>query len=72
MPCSASLTAHRTREIAVGEPLVSVGWTLGSGTRSHRTASAVLDEEGAVVASALAVWVELKHQRLARLAGRWL
>lgn len=68
----ASLTAHRTREIAVGEPLVAVGWTVGSGTRSHRTASALLDEEGAVVASARAVWVELKHQRLARLAGRWL
>ena len=68
----ASLTAHRTREIAVGEPLVAVGWTRGSGTRSHRTASALLDEAGTVVASALAVWVELKHQRLARLAGRWL
>ena len=67
-----SLTVHRTREIAVGEPLVAVGWTLGSGTRSHQTASALLDEDGAVVASARAVWVEVKHQRLARLAGRWL
>jgi hypothetical protein len=67
-----SLTAHRTREIAAGEPLVAVGWTLGSGTRSHRTASAVLDEDGALIASALAVWVEVRHQRLARLAGRWL
>jgi hypothetical protein len=67
-----SLTAHRTRDIAVGESLVAVGWTLGSGTRSHRTASALLDEDGAVVASARAVWVELRHQRLARVAGRWL
>ena len=67
-----SLTAHRTREIAVGEPLVAVGWTIGSGTRSHRTASALLDEDGTVVASAHAVWVEVRHQRLVRIAGRWL
>ena len=67
-----SLTVHRLREIAVGEPLVAVGWTLGSGTRSHRTASALLDEDGAVVASARAVWVEVRHQSLARIAGRWL
>jgi hypothetical protein len=66
-----SLTAHRTREVAVGEQLVAVGWTLGSGTRSHRTASALLDQEGAIVASARAVWVEVRHQRLARIVGRW-
>jgi hypothetical protein len=67
-----SLTAHRTREIAIGEQLVAVGWTLGSGTRSHRTASALVAENGDVVASAMAVWVEFRNQRLARIAGRWL
>lgn len=67
-----SITAHRTREVAVGEHLVAVGWTLGSGTRSHRTASALLDEDGVVVASARTVWVEVRRQRLARLVGRWL
>ena len=67
-----SLTAHRTRDIAVGEPLVAVGWTLGSGTRSHSTASALLDEDGTVIASAHAVWVEARRQRLTRLAWRWL
>ena len=67
-----SLTAHRTRAIAVGEPLVAVGWTVGSGTRSHRTASALLDEDGTVVASAHAVWVEVRHQWATRLAGRLL
>ncbi|WP_167880497.1 hypothetical protein [Nocardioides guangzhouensis] len=67
-----SLTAHRTRDIAVGEPLVAVGWTIGSGTRSHRTASVLLDEDGRVIASAHAVWVEARRQRLTRLAGRWL
>jgi len=64
--------SYRTRDIAVGEPLIAVGWTIGSGTRSHRTASALLDEDGTVVASAHAVWVEVRHQRLVRLAGRWL
>ena len=67
-----TLTAHRTRDIVVGEPLVAVGWTIGSGHRSHRTGSALLDEDGLVVASAHAVWVEVRHQRLTRLAGRWL
>lgn len=67
-----SLTAHRGREVRVGEPLVAVGWTTGSGTRSHRTASAILDDRGVVVASARAVWVEVRNQRLARIAGRWL
>jgi hypothetical protein len=67
-----SLTAHRTRDIAVGETLVAVGWTIGAGTRSHRTASALLDEDGHVVASAHAIWVEARHQRLTRFAGRWL
>lgn len=67
-----SLSVQPLRAIAGDERLVAVGWTLGSGTRSHQTASALLDEDGAVVASARAVWVELRHQRLARLVGRWL
>ena len=64
-----SLTAHRTRDIAVGEPLIAVGWTIGSGTRSHRTASALLDEDGGVIASAHAVWVEVRRQRLTGSPG---
>jgi len=67
-----SLEVHRTREIAAHERPIAVGWTLGSGQRSHQTASALLDEDGAVIASARAVWVELRHQRLAGLVGRWL
>jgi hypothetical protein len=67
-----SFSVHRVREIEAQERLVAVGWTLGSGTRSHQTASALLDEDGDVVASARAVWVEVRHQRLARFIGRWL
>ena len=65
------LTAHRRREIEVGEQLVVVGWTIDSGTRSHRTATTIIDENDEVVASAHATWVELKHQRLVQLLGRF-
>jgi hypothetical protein len=65
-----TMTAHLHRDVFVGERLVSVGWTLDGGRRATRTASALLDERGDVVASARAVWIELKHQWLVRLAGR--
>ena len=65
-----TMTAHLHRDVFVGERLVSIGWTLDGGHRATRTASALLEERGDVVASARAVWVELKHQWLVRLAGR--
>ncbi|WP_280512549.1 hypothetical protein [Nocardia farcinica] len=57
-----SLTAHQRRPIEVGEELICLGWTLDAGNRSIRTASAIIDGSGAVVASARAVWVELRRQ----------
>ena len=54
----------------VGEELVAVGWSRGAGTRSHRTASALLDAQGNVVASARAIWVEARHQPLMRAIGK--
>lgn len=65
-----TLTAHRNRDVFVGERLVAVGWTEAHHGRSTQTASALLDESGTVVASARAVWIELKHQGVVRLAGR--
>lgn len=53
------ITAHRRREVPVGEQLVAVGWTTAIGTRSFRTASALCAVDGEVVASAGAVWIEL-------------
>jgi hypothetical protein len=50
---------HR-RDVIPGETLVAVGWTTGAGHRSVRTASALLDESGEVVASAENVWVARK------------
>jgi hypothetical protein len=65
------LTAHRRRDIQVGEQLVVVGWTIDAGTRSHRTATVIIDADDEVVASAHATWVELKHQTLVRFLGRF-
>jgi len=65
------LTAHRRREIEVGEQLVVVGWTIDEGTRSHRTATTIVDENDDVVASAHATWIEARHQRLVRLMSRF-
>jgi hypothetical protein len=65
-----TMTAHRNRDVVPGERLVAVGWTVERHGRSTQTASALLDERGDVVASARAVWIELRHQRVVRLAGR--
>lgn len=65
-----TLAAHRLRDVRVGERLVVVGWSLAHQGRVHETATALLDESGALVASARATWVELRHQRLARVAAR--
>jgi hypothetical protein len=67
-----TLAVHRNRDVYVGERLIVVGWTMQSHGRSTQTASALLDERGDVVASARAVWIELKHQAVVRLAGRFL
>ena len=66
-----TMTAHRNRDVYLGERLVAVGWTVERRGRSTRTASALLDERGDVVASACAIWVELRHQRLIRLVSRF-
>ncbi|MET1042877.1 MAG: hypothetical protein ABWX59_02000 [Microbacteriaceae bacterium] len=65
-----TLTAHQNRDVFLGERLVAVGWTIEQHGRSTQTASALLDERGDVVASAGAVWIELRHQWLMRLVGR--
>ncbi|MGH1562229.1 hypothetical protein [Mumia sp. DW29H23] len=65
-----SLEAHVRRRVDVGERLVVVGWTREAGNRATRTASAMIDETGDVVASARAVWVAVRHQRVARAVAR--
>ncbi len=65
-----TLEAHQVRPVTVGERLVVVGWTTGVGDRSTRTASAMIAEDGSVVASARAVWVALRHQWAVRAVSR--
>jgi hypothetical protein len=67
-----SLQAHLNRPIEVGERLVVIGWTIGEGKRSTRTASAIVDEGGGVVASARAVWVAVAHQWAVGMIARVL
>jgi hypothetical protein len=57
-----TLEAHQVRPIHVGEELVVVGWTVGVGQRSNRTASAIIDRDGEVVASGRAIWVVMRDQ----------
>jgi hypothetical protein len=67
-----SLEACQVRPIEVSESLVVVGWTRGVGTRSVKTASAMIDEDGAVVASARAVWVAVRHQWAVKTIARFV
>ncbi len=61
MALLGQLAAHRRREVLVGEELIAVGWTESIGNRSFRTASALVDAGGKVVASARAVWIQLER-----------
>jgi hypothetical protein len=67
-----SLEGHQVRPIEVTESLVVVGWTRGAGTRSVQTASAMIDEDGAVVASARAIWVAVRHQWAVKTIARFV
>jgi hypothetical protein len=52
-----TIAVNRLRDVFVGESLVVVSWALGAGTRSVRTASALLGPDGELIASAENVWV---------------
>jgi acyl-CoA thioesterase FadM len=67
-----SLEASQVRPVAVADSLVVAGWTRGLGGRSVQTASAMIDEDGAVVASARAVWVAVRHQWPVKTIARFV
>jgi len=54
------ITAECLRDVRSGERLVAIGWDLESEGRKHTTASALLTDEGELVAGARAVWIELR------------
>lgn len=52
------IAAERLRDVRAGERLVVIGWDLEGEGRKHVTASALLTEEGEVVARARSTWIE--------------
>jgi hypothetical protein len=53
------LTARIERLPEVGEPLVVIGWPIGTDGRKHFAGSALADAERRIVAQALATWIEI-------------
>jgi len=56
----ARMTAEALAPIALGEPVVAVGWTLGSEGRKHHSATALLAADGTLLARSRALWIELR------------
>jgi hypothetical protein len=56
----ATMAAERLEALDPGEPVVAVGWHLGSEGRKHRTASALLAPDGRVLARARSLWITLR------------
>lgn len=54
------MAARIDRLPRVGEPLAVMSWALGADGRKKRSASAVVDAGGRVLAAARATWVELR------------
>ncbi|MHB1870775.1 MAG: PaaI family thioesterase [Steroidobacteraceae bacterium] len=54
------LTAHVNRRVHIGERCTVVGWPLRSDGRKHGAGTAVFGEDGALCASARALWIEPK------------
>jgi len=55
----AGLAAELIEPIRRGEPVVAVGWPLETEGRKHRSASALLGDDGRVLARARALWIRL-------------
>jgi hypothetical protein len=53
------MAAELLEPVPAGEPLVVVGWPLETEGRKHRSASAILDPSGRVLARARALWIRL-------------
>ena len=56
----ARMTAEVLEPVALGEPIVVVGWTLGRDGRKHESATALLSADGRMLARSRALWIELR------------
>jgi len=52
------MSAERLRDVEVGQMLVAIGWPISSEGRKLITGSAILTEDGELVARARATWIE--------------
>ena len=52
------MSAERLRDVKLGERLVALGWPIEAEGRRRITGSALLDEDGDLVARARATWIE--------------
>jgi hypothetical protein len=56
----AAMHAEILEPLPAGGPVAVVGWTLGTQGRKHRSATAILGEDGRVLARAEALWIRLR------------
>lgn len=56
----ASMHAELLAPVPAVTPLTVVGWSLGTAGRKHRSATAILDADGRVLARAEALWIRIR------------
>jgi hypothetical protein len=56
----ASMHAELLEPVPAATPLAVVGWSLGTDGRKHRSATAILDADGRVLARAEALWIRMR------------
>jgi hypothetical protein len=56
----ARMSAELIEPIALGQPVVAVGWSLGSNGRKHESATALLAADGRMLARSRALWIQLR------------
>jgi hypothetical protein len=56
----ANLHAELLAPVPLGEPVVTVGWSVGHDGRKHHTASALIGSDGAILARARALWISMR------------
>lgn len=56
----ARMTAELLEPVAIGQPVVVVGWSLGADGRKQHSASALLAADGRLLARARTLWIRLR------------
>jgi hypothetical protein len=56
----ARMSAEVIEPIALGQPVVAVGWSLGSNGRKYESATALLAADGRMLARSRALWIQLR------------